>query len=38
VLTVPEGQRGNIQEKLRQQRVHVIDYRISREGVTLRES
>jgi D-glycero-alpha-D-manno-heptose-7-phosphate kinase len=37
VLTVPEGRRQDIQEKLRAQRVQVLDYGISRQGVTLHE-
>jgi D-glycero-alpha-D-manno-heptose-7-phosphate kinase len=35
VLSVPEGRRQEIQNKLREQYVHVIDYRIVRQGVTL---
>jgi D-glycero-alpha-D-manno-heptose-7-phosphate kinase len=33
VLSVPEGRRPEIQERLRADRVHVIDYKIVREGV-----
>jgi D-glycero-alpha-D-manno-heptose-7-phosphate kinase len=38
ILSVPEGRRQDIQGKLRQQGVHVIDYRIAPEGVSLSES
>lgn len=35
VLSVPEGRRAEIQDKLRERRVQVIDYRIARQGVSL---
>jgi D-glycero-alpha-D-manno-heptose-7-phosphate kinase len=35
VLSVPEGRRREIEDKLRQRRVHVIDYCIARQGVSL---
>ncbi|MGA2262379.1 MAG: GHMP kinase [Acidobacteriota bacterium] len=35
VLSVPEGRRQEIQDKLRERRVQVIDYRIARQGVCL---
>jgi D-glycero-alpha-D-manno-heptose-7-phosphate kinase len=35
VLSVPEGRRQEIQDKLRERRVHVIDYCIARHGVSL---
>jgi D-glycero-alpha-D-manno-heptose-7-phosphate kinase len=35
VLSVPEGRRQEIQDKLRDRRVHVIDYRITRHGVSV---
>jgi D-glycero-alpha-D-manno-heptose-7-phosphate kinase len=38
VLTVPEGQRSEIEGKLREKGVQVIDYRIAPRGVSLRES
>jgi D-glycero-alpha-D-manno-heptose-7-phosphate kinase len=38
VLTVPEGRRPEIEATLRKQGVHVIDYRIVREGVSLKAS
>jgi D-glycero-alpha-D-manno-heptose-7-phosphate kinase len=34
VLSVPEGRRGEIENKLRERRVHVIDYSIARKGVS----
>lgn len=36
VLSVPEGRRQEIQDKLRERRVQVIDYRIARQGVSLK--
>lgn len=36
VLSVPEGKRRQIEDKLRERQVHVIDYGIAREGVSLR--
>jgi D-glycero-alpha-D-manno-heptose-7-phosphate kinase len=35
ILSVPEGRRREIQEKLRALRVHVIDYQIARQGVSV---
>jgi D-glycero-alpha-D-manno-heptose-7-phosphate kinase len=37
VLSVPEGQRTIIQQKLMENRVRVIDYRIARQGVSVKE-
>jgi D-glycero-alpha-D-manno-heptose-7-phosphate kinase len=36
ILSVPEGRRREIQEKLREHRVQVIDYQIARQGVSVR--
>jgi len=36
ILSVPEGRRREIQEKLRERRVQVIDYQIARQGVSVR--
>ncbi len=37
ILSVPEGRRREIEGKLREKRVHVIDYRIATQGVSIKD-